>query len=142
MKKSEPKPLETNEKTSPSTLESETQSAKILERFRSYMESEGKAKTTINGYVRDVGKYLTFVETELKGDVNLLTDEYIVQFRNSMIQSDYSVNTINTKLNSLLFYNRNLISEKILKKIVVETSKYRVNAKTLAELKESNKEVQ
>lgn len=107
----------------------------ILDRFRKHLEDEGKTKTTANGYVRNIAMYLSFVENEMKGDVSLLTEEYIEAFRASMINSKYSVNTINTKLNSLLSYNRFCIDLKLMKSIIVDTSKYRVTPTMLSELR-------
>ena len=140
MKKEQQKAQESNKITKPeeaATIPKKTQIEVILEKFRNYLEAEGKSKTTANGYVRDVAKYLSFVENELKGDVHLLTEDYVEAFRAAMVNSKYTVNTINTKLNSLLSYNRMCIDLKLINVINVDTSKYRVNPTMLAELRKN-----
>ncbi|MBN2796631.1 MAG: phage integrase N-terminal SAM-like domain-containing protein [Clostridia bacterium] len=141
MKKEQSKTQETNKETTTmsAVVNDEKQESKvineILEKYRKHLEDEGKTKTTANGYVRNIAMYLSFVENELKGDVKALTEEYIEAFRASMIDSKYSVNTINTKLNSLLSYNRFCIDLKIMKTVIVDTSKYRVTSTMLADLR-------
>lgn len=68
---------------------------KEIKDFYIWLKSEEKSKNTIEKYIRDVSTFNEY----LNG--NILTKEYVVAYKNKLINENYAVQSINSMLASL-----------------------------------------
>jgi site-specific recombinase XerD len=110
----------------------------IKKRFQNYLRKEGKTKSTTASYVRDVLGYLEHSNEKFGSDVETITKEKVISYREMMIKSEYKAATLNTKINSLLSFNRMLIDEGKLDDIIVDTKENRLTEDALKNLRSQN----
>lgn len=130
----ETKNKEKNQKTTNENKQHEGIS--IVEKFREYLLESGKTATTTNSYVYNVIDYLKHTKQEIDSQDAVLEKESILSFRTAMIESTFRAATINTKLNSLLSFNKYLIEEGYMKELIVDTNAYRITNDKLKEMRE------
>lgn len=123
---------EIQEKVKPAT------SDQLVSGFEKYLESDKKTPTTIKSYARDVAYYLEGIQ-ETEGQP-IITPESVKLFWESMIQSTFQASTINTKINSLVAFNRYLMMENLAKEFVVDAQGLRITTLQLLELRATFKE--
>lgn len=110
----------------------------VQQRFEKYLENEGKTKTTRGSYLRDVVGYFNYIATHEDCNIENLTVEKVMAYRTMLLHSKYKSATINTKINSLLSYNRMLIEEKLMADVVVNTSECRISDSELKAWRAAN----
>lgn len=68
---------------------------KLILEFEEYLTQEEKSSITIEKYLRDVRKFLSFVGH------NDVTKEIVIEYKKSLIESGYAIRSINSMLASL-----------------------------------------
>lgn len=97
----------------------------IINRFKRYLEEEGKSVNTISGYVKNVELYLQWFNESKGVPFSKLhrenVREYISYLKNIKEQKP---KTINTKINALTKFNEFLMEENIQNEFVIHKNDY------------------
>ena len=67
----------------------------IINNFRNYLFNMEKSRATIEKYVRDVERFLGFI------DYKNLSKELVISFKNSLIDSRYAISSVNSMIASV-----------------------------------------
>lgn len=98
----------------------------IIENYQDSLINDGKAPLTIQSYLSDVRQFLQYLEEQnhvFKGDIpRFAFNSYLQSFH----RKNSSPATINKKVNSLLSFNHFLISEGLMKGLVIHSNKDKV----------------
>jgi integrase/recombinase XerD len=98
----------------------------LVQKFKIYLEEDGKSIKTIESYAGDISAFVPFLESkgvDFNGEMKRF---YITSYRNYLIENQYELATINKKVNSINSFNRYLVDSGYTKDIVVNASKDRV----------------
>jgi len=82
---------------------------KILKDFEEYLIKEGKMQKTIISYTGDVKMFLDYLKDKgiaFNGNLNRF---YITSYKDHLLKENYTISTINKKINSLNAFNQFLI---------------------------------
>ncbi len=101
-------------------------SKEILKVFEEYLIKEGKMKKTIISYTGDVKMFLDYLKS--KGVVfnGNLSRFYITSYKDLLLKENYTISTINKKINSLNAFNQFLILNGICHKRAVAPNKDKI----------------
>lgn len=91
----------------------------IQDRFKEYLVADGKSKKTIISYTGDISAFLVWLKNK---DINFdgkLTRFFVTQYKTYLIDKNYSINTINKKINSIHSFNHFLINNRYTNELVV-----------------------
>ena len=98
----------------------------ILEKYTDYLKNEEKSKNTIEKYLRDTERFITYL------DGQEITKEKVVAYKNKLISENYSARSINSMLASISSYLR-YVGKKdcMVKNIRIQRQIYRKEEKEL-----------
>lgn len=99
--------------TTNESLTNESAAKDILEAFEEYLVADDKGTETIVSYTGDIKGFIKWLENKNVDFTGDLTRFYITSFKEYLIENDYTINTINKKINSLNSFNDFLISKKL-----------------------------
>ncbi len=83
----------------------------ILE-FQTYLRRDGKSELTIRSYKGDIEIFLSWLNERAKFK-GALTRYHVTSYKDFLMKSQYQINTINKKINSLNSFNHFLIYKKL-----------------------------
>lgn len=98
----------------------------ILAEFEKYLLIDGKRPKTVTSYKGDIKIFLSFLEEKKVDFSGQLTRFYITSYKEKLLEADYSINTINKKINSLISFNHFLIDQGLTSDQVVFPSKDKI----------------
>ncbi|SMB82730.1 integrase/recombinase XerD [Desulfonispora thiosulfatigenes DSM 11270] len=101
-------------------------SHEILQAFQEYLIVDGKGGKTVVSYTGDIARFLTWLETKQIEFTGELTRFFIISYKEYLVGKNYSVNTINKKINSLHSFNQFLIAQNLCKELLVYPSKDKI----------------
>ena len=81
----------------------------LLEAFNQYLIADGKSLATIESYVGDIAGFMEFILGKGITFTGNLQRFLVTSYRKQLIEREYSVNTINKKINSLQSFNQFLV---------------------------------
>lgn len=91
--------------------------------FEEFLIKEGKMQKTIISYTGDVKMFLEFLNSKGVTFDGKLTLFYIIAYKEHLIKENYTISTINKKINSLHSFNQYLILTGKCKERAVATNK-------------------
>lgn len=94
--------------------------------FENHLMEDGKGSATIASYTGDIKGFTQWVAEKKMPFEGKLTRFAITSYRKYLLDSNYSVNTINKKINSLHSFNHFLISQGLCHEKVVHPQKDKV----------------
>ncbi len=83
----------------------------ILQQFSQHLTNEGKVKTTIQSYTTDIRGFLEWLSEKQVDFQGQLTRFYVTSYREHLLEEQYTISTINKKVNSLNSFNQFLIHQ-------------------------------
>ncbi|MGH4121126.1 site-specific integrase [Clostridium sp.] len=83
---------------------------KIVSSFEESLVADGKAPKTVESYTGDIRAFLEWLESKGNIFTGNMKRFHITSYKSELVQSNYEINTINKKLNSLQSFNQFLIS--------------------------------
>ncbi len=98
----------------------------FVEKFKRYLQEDGKSTMTIESYVGDIAGFVTYLQNmgvKFQGDLKRF---YITSFRKYIIECKYEITTINKKINSLQAFNKFLVKNNFSNENVVDIRKDRM----------------
>ncbi len=98
----------------------------ILAEFEKYLLIDGKRPKTVTSYIGDIRIFISFLEKKQVNFSGQLTRFYITSYKENLLETDYSINTINKKINSLISFNHFLIDQGLTSDQVVYPSKDKI----------------
>ncbi|AOR23442.1 site-specific integrase [Clostridium taeniosporum] len=98
----------------------------FVEKFKRYLQEDGKSAKTIESYVGDIAGFVAYLQNmgvKFQGELKRF---YVTSFRNHIIESQYEIATINKKINSLQAFNKFLVKNNFSNENVVDIRKDRM----------------
>lgn len=86
----------------------------LLDRFVSYLKSQGKSDFTIIAYKKDLEQFVGFLTSKEKNDIREVKKEDIENFINKLLQENYTKKSASRKLNSIRTFFRYLKNEGVI----------------------------
>lgn len=83
----------------------------LLDKFISYLKSQGKSEFTIIAYKKDLEQFIGFLTSKEKQDVREIKKEDIEAFINNLLKENYTKKSASRKLNSIRTFFRYLKNE-------------------------------
>ena len=83
----------------------------IIQAYQEYLTEDGKGTKTVISYAGDVKGFLNWLGNKKVVFEGKLTRFYITSYKDDLIKNNYTINTINKKINSLHSFNLFLISK-------------------------------
>lgn len=93
------------------TLANVGKSKDILKSYKEYLIKEGKVDSTIKSYMGDIKGFLIWLKTKNVDFTGSLTRFYVTSYKKHLEDKNYTINTINKKINSLNSFNEFLINK-------------------------------
>ena len=124
-KKKDEKESSSKTKSKDNTKESSLATA-IKNEFLEYLRADGKVKKTITSYTGDINGFLDYLENKGINFDGKITRFFVTQYKAHLINENYSVNTINKKINSIHSFNHFLINNRYTNELVVFPHKDKV----------------
>lgn len=87
---------------------------KLLDKFVSYLEHQGKSRFTIVAYKKDIEQFIGFLTTREKTDIREVKREDVEGFINKLLNEKYTKKSASRKLNSIRTFFRYLKNESII----------------------------
>lgn len=87
---------------------------KLLEKFVSFLEHQGKSKFTIVAYKKDIEQFIGYLTTREKTDIREVKKEDVEGFINKLINEKYTKKSASRKLNSIRTFFRYLKNEAVI----------------------------
>ena len=78
---------------------------KHLAGFTQWLLEDGKSPKTIESYINDVKLFQKYLYEEAVDEETLLSRYSFVRYKQSLLDGNYKISTINKKVNSLKVYN-------------------------------------
>ncbi len=94
--------------------------------FGKQLLEDGKSRATIESYIGDIRKFLEWLAQKNLPFDGRLSRLSITSYRNYLLDNNYSVNTINKKINSLHSFNHFLMSQGLCHEKVVHPNKDKI----------------
>ncbi|MBC3899286.1 tyrosine-type recombinase/integrase [Acetobacterium malicum] len=94
--------------------------------FENHLMEDGKGSATIASYTGDIKGFIKWLNEKKMPFEGKLTRLAITSYRKYLLDSNYSVNTINKKINSLHSFNHFLISQGLCHEKVVHPQKDKI----------------
>lgn len=91
----------------------------IKAEYKEYLIADGKGNKTITSYTGDIKGFLIWLKNKNVSFEGTLTRFYITSYKEYLLGQNYSINTINKKINSIHSFNQFLISNKYTNDLVV-----------------------
>lgn len=98
----------------------------IQSAFENHLWEDGKGSATIASYTGDIKGFIQWLEEKKMAFAGKLTRISITSYRKYLLDSNYSVNTINKKINSLHSFNHFLMSQGLCHEKVVHPNKDKI----------------
>ena len=86
----------------------------LLDKFVSYLKSQGKSDFTIIAYKKDLEQFVGFLTSKEKNDIREIKKDDIDAFINKLITDNYTKKSASRKLNSIRTFFRYLKNEGVL----------------------------
>lgn len=86
----------------------------LLDKFVSYLTSQGKSNFTIVAYKKDLEQFVGYLASKEKNDVREIKKEDIDGFINKLLQDNYTKKSASRKLNSIRTFFRYLKNEGVI----------------------------
>ncbi len=86
----------------------------LLDKFVTYLKSQGKSDFTIIAYKKDLEQFIGFLTSKEKSDIREVKKEDIDAFINKLLQESYTKKSASRKLNSIRTFFRYLKNEAVL----------------------------
>ena len=83
----------------------------LLNRFVTYLKSQGKSDFTVIAYKKDLEQFVGFLTSKEKNDIREIKKEDIDAFINKLLQDNYTKKSASRKLNSIRTFFRYLKNE-------------------------------
>ena len=83
----------------------------LLDKFVSYLNSQGKSNFTIVAYKKDLEQFVGYLASKEKNDVREIKKEDVDGFINKLLQDNYTKKSASRKLNSIRTFFRYLKNE-------------------------------
>ncbi len=74
----------------------------ILKPFYQHLHREGEVKTTIPSYTKDTRGFLDYLSEKKVDFLGHLTSFYVTSYREHLLEEQYTINTINKKIEVFL----------------------------------------
>lgn len=92
----------------------------MLDKFRNYLEEEGKSENTIKSYCNHTKQYLKWYDESFGMEFNKLYRGNVLEFKSYLLNvKEQKANTINAKLSTLIKFNEYLVDVGIQDNIVI-----------------------
>ena len=104
----------------------ESPTIEILATFNEYLIADGKGSKTVRSYTGDIRSFLQWLKTKKVDFDGILTRFYVTSYKEHLICNNYTVNTINKKVNSLHSFNQFLIIKGLCSEKVVYPNKDKI----------------
>ena len=92
----------------------------MLDKFRNYLEEEGKSENTIKSYCNHTKQYLKWYDESFGMEFNKLYRGNVLEFKSYLLNiKEQKANTVNSKLSSLIKFNEYLVDVGIQDNIVI-----------------------
>ena len=108
------------------TKANETTPNTILQGFEEDLIADGKGTKTVVSYIGDIRGFLDWLETKKVKFEGNLSRFYITSYKEYLVDNNYTINTINKKINSLHSFNLFLISKKLCSEKAVYPNKDKI----------------
>ncbi|RUL54152.1 tyrosine-type recombinase/integrase [Lysinibacillus antri] len=99
----------------------------LVKEFEQWLVEEGKAPTTIQSYLGDVIGFQKYLGEKVADDNQLLSRFAFVRYKQHLQNQNFSVATINKKINSLKVYNDFLRIKGVVSDSFIQLKRDRVN---------------
>jgi site-specific recombinase XerD len=86
----------------------------LLERFITYLKSQGKSQFTLVAYKKDLEQFIGFLTTKEKNDIREVKKEDIEGFIQKLLQENYTKKSASRKLNSIRTFFRYLKNDGVI----------------------------
>lgn len=86
----------------------------LVDRFITYLKSQGKSEFTIIAYRKDLEQFIGFLTSKEKSDIREVKREDIEGFINKLISENYTKKSASRKLNSIRTFFRYLKNETVI----------------------------
>ena len=86
----------------------------LVDRFITYLKSQGKSEFTIIAYRKDLEQFIGFLTSKEKNDIREVKREDIEGFINKLISENYTKKSASRKLNSIRTFFRYLKNESVI----------------------------
>ncbi|OGK46496.1 hypothetical protein A2963_01870 [Candidatus Roizmanbacteria bacterium RIFCSPLOWO2_01_FULL_40_13] len=86
----------------------------LLDKFVTYLKSQGKSDFTVIAYKKDLEQFMGFLASREKNDVREIKKEDIEAFINKLLQDNYTKKSASRKLNSVRTFFRYLKNEGVI----------------------------
>ena len=92
----------------------------MLDKFRNYLEEEGKSENTIKSYCNHTKQYLKWYDESFGMEFNKLYRGNVLEFKSYLLNvKEQKANTVNAKLSTLIKFNEYLVDARIQDNIVI-----------------------
>lgn len=92
----------------------------MLDKFRDYLEEEGKSENTIKSYCNHTKQYLKWYDKSFGMEFNKLYRGNVLEFKSYLLNvKEQKANTVNAKLSTLIKFNEYLVDVGIQDNIVI-----------------------
>jgi integrase/recombinase XerD len=98
----------------------------LIEEFEKYLLEVGKSPKTVTSYLGDTRGFLEWLTGKQVTFTGQLSRFYITSFKDHLIKNNYSINTINKKIKSLISFNYFLIEKGLTNSQVVYPDKDKI----------------
>lgn len=79
----------------------------LMNKYKDYLNNEEKSSNTIEKYMRDIGRFISYLNECNVNNVQEITKENVIAYKNKLISENYaarSINSILASINSFLCY--------------------------------------
>lgn len=118
--------MSTNIPTANASLAEGARSSEILIAFKEYLVTDGKGSKTVISYTGDIKNFLDWLKSKNVDFEGNLTRFYITSYKEYLVNNNYTVNTINKKINSLHSFNLFLIGKRLCSEKAVYPNKDKI----------------
>ncbi len=73
----------------------------LHDQFTNHLKDEGKAKSTVIAYTKDIEQVLNFLSQKGETDIEEITLENLKDFKHSLEKQDYTAKSVSRKINSI-----------------------------------------
>ena len=92
----------------------------MLDKFRDYLEEEGKSENTIKSYCNHTKQYLKWYDESFGMEFNKLYRGNVLEFKSYLLNvKEQKANTVNAKLSTLIKFNEYLVDAGIQDNIII-----------------------